>query len=100
MYFTLGFFFLLAARIFAEIAVRLKIPPVIGEITAGIILGPSLFGVLEANQTIRMLGEIGIILLLFEVGLQTDGSRLLKTGGRSLVTAMGGFILPPQRKVC
>jgi len=85
---------LLAARIFAEIAVRLEIPPVIGEITAGIVLGPSLFGLLEVNQTVRMLGEIGIILLLFEVGLQTDGSRLLRTGGRSLITAMGGFVLP------
>ena len=85
---------LLAARIFAEIAVRLNIPPVIGEITAGIVLGPSLFGFLEANQMIRLLGEIGIILLLFEVGLQTDGSRLLRTGMRSLITALGGFIFP------
>ena len=85
---------LLAARVFAELAVRLNIPPVIGEITAGIILGPSLFGVLEANQVIRLLGEIGIILLLFEVGLQTDGSRLFQTGIRSLVTALGGFIFP------
>ena len=85
---------LLAARIFAEIAVRLNIPPVIGEITAGIVLGPSLFGFLEANQMIRLLGEIGIILLLFEVGLQTDGSRLLRSGMRSLTTALGGFIFP------
>jgi len=85
---------LLAARVFAEIAVRLNIPPVIGEITAGVILGPSLFGVLEANEIIRLLGEIGIILLLFEVGLQTDGSRLFQTGIRSLVTALGGFIFP------
>lgn len=85
---------LLSARVFAEIAVRLNIPPVIGEITAGIILGPSLFGLLEATQMIRLLGEIGIILLLFEVGLQTDGSRLIQTGVRSLVTALGGFIFP------
>jgi len=85
---------LLAARICAEIAVRLHIPAVIGEITAGILLGPSLFGLLEPNQMIKLLGEIGIILLLFEVGLQTDGSRLLHSGIKSLVTAIGGFVIP------
>jgi len=85
---------LIAARVLAEIAVRLSVPPVIGEILAGVMLGPSLFGVLEYNQTIHLLGEIGIILLLFEVGLQTDGSRLLSSGGRSLITAIGGFVIP------
>lgn len=85
---------LFAARVFAEIAIRLHIPSVIGEITAGITLGPSLLGVLEPNQMIKLLGEIGIILLLFEVGLQTDGSRLLRSGIRSLITAIGGFVIP------
>ena len=85
---------LFSARLLAEIAVRMNIPPVIGEILAGVILGPSLLGLLEINQTIQLLGEIGIILLLFEVGLQTDGSRLLRSGVRSAVTAVGGFIIP------
>ncbi|MDH3326346.1 MAG: cation:proton antiporter [Gammaproteobacteria bacterium] len=85
---------LLAARIFAELAVRVAVPSVIGEIAAGIIIGPSLFGLIEMNQTIQLLGEVGIVLLLFEVGLQTDGAKLLKSGVSSFITAAGGFIIP------
>ena len=85
---------LLAARIFAELAVRVSVPSVIGEIAAGIIVGPSIFGLIEMNQTIQLLGEVGIVLLLFEVGLQTDGAKLLKSGMRSFITASGGFVFP------
>ncbi len=85
---------LIAARIGSTIAVRFGAPGVIGELTAGIILGPSLFGLLEATELIRLLAEIGIILLLFEVGLDTDLSRLAKSGVRAGAVAMGGFFLP------
>lgn len=85
---------LLAARIFAELATRLKSPSVIGELLAGVVLGPSLFGWLEPSEIIRLLAEIGIILLLFEVGLETDVRALVRSGGRSLTVAMAGFILP------
>jgi len=85
---------LLAARIFAEIASLIAIPPVIGEIVAGLILGPSLLNLFTATDVIRFLAEIGIILLLFEVGLNTDQSKLLRSGMKSTITAMGGFIFP------
>lgn len=85
---------LLAARIFAELAVRLKIPSVIGELVAGIILGPSLLGWLEPNEVLKLLAEIGIILLLFEVGLETDVRKLANTGYKSFIVAMGGFFVP------
>jgi len=85
---------LLTARLFAEVAVRLSVPSVIGELLAGIALGPSLLGWLAPNEIIRLLAEIGIILLLFEVGLETDVRRLLHTGKRSLVVALAGFVLP------
>ncbi|MDJ0881855.1 MAG: cation:proton antiporter [Gammaproteobacteria bacterium] len=85
---------LLSARLFAEIAVRIKIPAVIGELFAGILLGPSLLGWIEPNEIIRMLAEIGIILLLFQVGLETDVRRLATTGQKSLVVALGGFLGP------
>lgn len=55
---------LLSARICGELAARLGAPPVIGELVAGVILGPSLLGWVEPNQVIRLLAEIGIILLL------------------------------------
>ena len=85
---------LIASRIFAELAVRLKFPAVIGELMAGVILGPSLFGWIEPSQTFRLLAEIGIILLLFEVGLETDVMQLVRAGGKSIVVALSGFILP------
>lgn len=85
---------LLTARLFAELAVRLAVPSVIGELLAGIVLGPSLLGWLSPHQILRLLAEIGIILLLFEVGLETDVRRLLRAGRHSLIVAFAGFILP------
>ena len=85
---------LIAARVFAEIAVRLKSPSVIGELFAGIVIGPSLFGWIEPVEALRLLAEIGIILLLFEVGLGTDIKRLIKAGQKSTFTALTGFITP------
>lgn len=85
---------LLTARVFAELAVRLKSPAVIGELVAGVVLGPSLLGWLDPAQSIKLLAEIGIILLLFEVGLQTDVRRLAQSGSRSVAVAMIGFVLP------
>ncbi len=85
---------LITARLFAEIAVHLGAPAVIGELAAGILLGPSLLGWIEPNETIRYLAEIGILLLLFEVGLDTDIRKLLNTGRSSALVALVGFILP------
>ena len=85
---------LLAARICGEIALRLKAPPIIGELCAGIILGPSLFGWISPNEILNFLAEIGIILLLFEVGLETDLERLVKAGPKAVVVAIAGFVLP------
>ncbi len=85
---------LLFARVFGEAAAWLKVPPVMGEMLAGIILGPSLLGWVELNDIIRALSEIGLILLLFEVGLDTDISRLAKRGYKASVVALGGFVAP------
>ncbi len=85
---------LLGARLLAEIAARLQAPPVIGELTAGILLGPSLLGWIEPEHSLMLMAEIGVILLLFEVGLETDVGRLLRTGGKSVIIALSGFILP------
>jgi len=85
---------LIAARLFAELAVRLQVPAVIGELLAGVILGLSVLGWLDLNDPIRLLAEIGIIMLLFEVGLETDVGRLIATGLRSLWVATLGFVAP------
>lgn len=85
---------LLAARVLGEVAARLQMPPVIGELLAGILLGPSLLGWIEPTEVIKLLAEIGIILLLFEVGLETDVRQLVATGVKSLIVAVAGFVLP------
>lgn len=85
---------LLAARLGAELLARLGSPPVVGELLAGVLLGPSLLGWLEPSQVIALLAEIGIILLLFEVGLETDVRQLAPTGLQSLFVAVSGFVWP------
>lgn len=85
---------LVVARVFAEIAVRLNAPPVIGELVAGVIIGPSVLGLVEPLEPLRLLAEIGIILLLFEVGLSTDMKRLVNAGAKSMTVAILGFLVP------
>lgn len=85
---------LIAARLFGELAVRLSAPAVIGELFAGILIGPSLLGWVEPAAAIRLLAEIGIILLLFKVGLETDIRRLARAGKKSALIAVAGFSLP------
>jgi len=85
---------LLTARIFAELATRMMAPSVIGELFAGVVLGPSLLGWIQPLEAIKLMAEIGIILLLFEVGLGTDVKRLVRTGIKPFVVAVSGFVLP------
>ncbi|MEJ2761182.1 MAG: cation:proton antiporter [Gammaproteobacteria bacterium] len=85
---------LLSARLLGETAAMFGIPAVIGEVAAGILIGPSLLGWVEPNQLILILAEIGIILLLFEVGLEADVDNLLKAGKKAVVVAIGGFVGP------
>ncbi len=85
---------LLTARVLGEAAARLGAPPVIGELLAGVLLGPSLLGWVAPDHVLKLLAEIGIILLLFEVGLETDILRLVKTGLKPVVVAGAGFVLP------
>jgi Kef-type K+ transport system membrane component KefB len=85
---------LIAARAFGELAAYFLLPAVIGELVAGIILGPTLLGLIEADGMIRILAEVGIILLLFEIGLETNIGDLLDAGKKSVVVAVGGFVFP------
>ncbi len=85
---------LVSARLFAEVAMRFGAPAVIGELMAGVVLGPSLLGFLQPTEIIQMMAEIGIILLLFQTGIETDARRLFDAGPRATVVAIGGFVLP------
>lgn len=85
---------LLSARIFGELLSFFKAPTVIGELLAGIIIGPSLLGWIAITPTIHLLSQIGIILLLFEVGLETDLNKLKSAGKNAALAATAGVILP------
>ena len=85
---------LMAARTMGELVAYFGIPSVIGEIIAGVILGPSLLGFIEPEGLIWVLAEIGIILLLFEVGIDTDIGELASSGAKSVIVAISGFVLP------
>lgn len=85
---------LISARVMGEVAAYFQIPSVIGELLAGLIIGPSLLGLIQINNPIELLAEIGIILLLFEVGIETDIGRLTAAGTKALTVALAGVILP------
>jgi len=93
-FFLILLIILITARVFAELAARFKAPSVIGELVAGVVLGPSLLDLIEPIEAVKLMAEIGIILLLFEVGLETDPKQLVRTGPKSLVVAMAGFGVP------
>ncbi len=88
------FIILVAARVTGEVVTALGGPSVIGELLAGIIIGPSVLGWVEINDLIKLLAEVGVILLLFEVGLDTDMGKLLDSGKKSIIVAIGGFFTP------
>ncbi|MCX7737899.1 MAG: cation:proton antiporter [Hydrogenothermaceae bacterium] len=81
-------------RIFGDIFNRFGLPSVLGEILAGVILGSSVLGIVELNYAIKVLAEIGIILLLFQVGLEADIHQLKKVGVPAFAVASVGAILP------
>lgn len=85
---------LISARVLSETVARFGIPSVIGELLAGLLIGPSLLGWVSPDTTMKLLAEIGIILLLFEVGMDTDLSRLARSGSKPIVVAVIGFALP------
>lgn len=85
---------LIAARLLSETVARFGVPSVIGELLAGLLIGPSLLGWVTPDTTMKLLAEIGIILLLFEVGMDTDLSRLARSGSKPVVVALMGFFLP------
>ncbi|NTU43835.1 MAG: cation:proton antiporter, partial [Nitrospirales bacterium] len=85
---------LVSAKIFAELFAALRLPSVLGEVIAGIVIGPSLLGIVTPDATFHILAEIGILLLLFEVGLETDVGQLVRVGVQSTLVALTGVFVP------
>ena len=93
-FFLILFLILISARILGEVFARMGIPSVLGELSAGILLGVSGLGLIEVNDVLKVLAEIGILLLLFEIGLDTDIQRLKEAGSKSIVVALFGAVAP------
>lgn len=85
---------LLSAKLMGELFAWMKLPSVLGEVAAGVIVGPSLLGWVHIDSVLLVLAEIGILLLLFEVGLETDVAQLIKVGPRSVLVAVTGIAAP------
>lgn len=91
----LGLFIIIAsAKLMAEIFERLKQPAVVGEILAGVIIGPSILGWVQPNDLIAVVAEIGVIFLLFMVGLETKPQDIFKVGKKALMVGVLGVIFP------
>jgi len=88
------FVLLLAAKIGDEIFKRLGQPPVIGEILAGALVGPAVLGWYEINAETSLFAEIGVVLLLFQVGVETRLHDLVRVGPTALVVGALGVALP------
>jgi Kef-type K+ transport system membrane component KefB len=89
---------LVAAKLLGELAERLGQPAVLGELVAGVILGGSVLGVVPAGgaaaEVVHVFAQLGVVLLLFEIGLETDLREMFRVGTASLSVATVGVILP------
>jgi Kef-type K+ transport system membrane component KefB len=86
---------LASAKILGELAERIGQPAVVGELVAGVLLGPSVIGFVDpALPSLHLIAEIGVVLLLFGIGLETDLKRLLNVGGAAFSVAVMGVLLP------
>jgi Kef-type K+ transport system membrane component KefB len=88
------FLVFVGGKLFAEIFERLRQPAIVGQILAGLLLGPSLLGWLQPNDVLAALAEIGAILLLFTVGLETRPRDLLAVGGTATLVGTLGVVVP------
>lgn len=82
------------AKAFAELFEQLTLPAVLGEILAGVVLGPHLTALVVPSDTVESIAEIGAIFLLFTVGLETRPGDLIKVGRESLRVAVAGVVVP------
>ena len=85
---------LLAAWTAGWAATRLGYPAVLGELVAGIVLGPPLLGVLSDGQGLAAIGELGIVLMMLYIGTEIDLDDLRRASRAGLLAAVGGFVVP------
>lgn len=89
---------LIGAKVFGEVMDRIGQPPVLGELIVGIVLSATIFKWMKVdlndNMALLLLAELGVILLLFEIGLESDVEEFLRVGPSALVVALIGVVCP------
>ena len=86
---------LVAAKLLGELAERVGQPAVLGELLAGVVLGASVLGVVDPEtEMVHLLAELGVVILLFEIGLETDLKKLMAVGSSAAMVAFAGVVLP------
>ncbi|HKT60199.1 MAG TPA: cation:proton antiporter, partial [Gemmatimonadales bacterium] len=89
---------LVAAKLLGELAERIGQPAVLGELVAGVLLGSSVLGIVPhegvGGELVHVLAELGVLLLLFEIGLETDLREMFRAGPASLAVAVVGVVVP------
>ncbi|HII4515412.1 cation:proton antiporter [Clostridium perfringens] len=85
---------LISTKLFGLITKKVRMPQVVGALVAGVILGPAVLNVLSETEFIQKLAELGVIVLMFTAGLETDINQLKKTGKASFIIAVLGVIIP------
>ncbi|MED0933394.1 cation:proton antiporter [Bacillus mobilis] len=85
---------LLSTKLAGDLSVRLGQPSVLGKLIVGIVIGPAILGWIENSELLTQLSNVGVILLMFMAGLETDLEELNANRNSSLAVALGGIILP------
>ncbi|HUF30350.1 MAG TPA: cation:proton antiporter [Gemmatimonadaceae bacterium] len=86
---------IVATKLLGDVAQRIGQPAVLGELVAGVFLGQSALGLLDpSNETIAALAELGVVILLFEIGLHTNVRSLMKVGRSAIMVGLVGVVLP------
>ncbi len=85
---------LIFAKFFGIMARKCKAPQVVGEIMAGLLIGPSLLGLVDQSDFLIQMAEIGVVLLMFSAGLETNLKDLIKTGPIACLIACAGVFVP------
>jgi Kef-type K+ transport system membrane component KefB len=83
-----------AAKLASELFERLGQPGIVGEILAGVLIGPPVLGWIAPNEVLTALADLGVLFLLFRVGLEVKASELMRVGGTALVVAVLGVVVP------
>jgi Kef-type K+ transport system membrane component KefB len=83
-----------AAKLLAEVAEFVGQPAVVGELIAGVLIGPSVLGWVKPNELLTVFSELGVLFLLFQVGLELKDFKLTRVGWDALLIAVSGVVVP------